>query len=294
MKCAGRRRRAGRPDDVGRGRVLAHERRGAGLHGREDLLVAGVHGEDHQPGRRRSAGGSARTMSRPVPSGSWRSVTTTSGCISAQAAQRLRHRAGLADDRQVVVAVERPGQAVTDQLVVVDEEDRIVGVGHDGRPWSVRADGASVGPRLGRHGTLTGRRPRAGRDLEVGADAAARSRMIFRPCESSARPPAGRAVVARPGARTSGGRPGSSPDDRWRPAVLDGVVHRLLADPQQLGLHLGAQPGVGARRRCTWIADAATPRSGARPGADARRGSRWRRPRCAEVNTERRSSPRRR
>src|SRR5687767_3789550 len=73
---------AGRLDHLGRGGVLADEGRGAGLHGREDLVVPECMVRTTSPARlswRRTW----RTTSSPVPSCSCRSVTTTCGFVSS-------------------------------------------------------------------------------------------------------------------------------------------------------------------------------------------------------------------
>ena len=122
----------GGADHVGRTAVLADERRGARLHGREDVVVAGVHREHDDARVSLISARSARTMSSPVPSGSWRSVTTTSGRDVAEDVQPVADGAGLSDDGHLVVALEGAGESLADQLVVIDQHD---GGGHCRSPW---------------------------------------------------------------------------------------------------------------------------------------------------------------
>ena len=86
---------------------------------------------------------------------------------------------------------------------------------------------------------------RAGRPSVIGSSAPtsrARSCMISRPWESERRGPS-----PEPSSRTTisavGGVDLAPHHDRRRAGVPDRVGHRLLGDPQQLGLDLGAQPG---------------------------------------------------
>ena len=73
---------------------------------------------------------SARTTSSPEPSGRRTSVTTTSGSTSLARAMPSATEPRLAGDVEPVGLGEGAGEALTDQLVVVDEQDG--GHGHPG------------------------------------------------------------------------------------------------------------------------------------------------------------------
>ena len=112
----------GRPDHLGGRGVLADEGGGAGLHGGEDLVVAGVHRDHHQSGRVADLADRADD----VESGAVLELQVGDDHVGSELVvllERLGHRAGRADDLMSVLAVEDARQPLADQLVVVDEED---------------------------------------------------------------------------------------------------------------------------------------------------------------------------
>ena len=141
---------AGGADHAGGRCVLADEARGAGVHRGEQLLVAGVHGQ-HDEADLRLALRSARTTSRPVPSGSRTSVTTTSGA-APRPGPALGDRGRLAGDVETVGLGEGAGETLTDQLVVVDQQH-----GGHGHPGSSPASSRQASRSLGRRGSRRAR-----------------------------------------------------------------------------------------------------------------------------------------
>jgi hypothetical protein len=117
------------------GRVLGHERRGAGLQRREQLLVPGVHGEHHDAGLV-PAGPDVADQVEPRAVGQAYVGHHDVRLQVHELLEPLADRGSVAGHLEVVGPLERPSQALTDQVMVVDEEHAGAGVGQ-GRP-SVR------------------------------------------------------------------------------------------------------------------------------------------------------------
>ncbi len=151
---------------VGRG-VLGHEGGGAGLEGREELLVAGVHGQHHDAG--------------VVPGRTQRADQVETGAVGEphvgddhvrgellEAGEPLGHGGGLAGDDEVLLPLEGVRQALTDQVVVVDQEYPRGLLGHHS-PF-VRED--TLGRHLNLHdGPAPGSSPIPTGNVENGVDA---------------------------------------------------------------------------------------------------------------------------
>ena len=117
------------PDDLTGRRVLADEAGGTGLHGGEDLVIAGVHRQHDQ------AGGVAYLPDRPhdVQPGPVLQLQVGHhdvGVLLVVLRQGLEDGAGLVDDRHVLLELEHARQPAADELVVIHEKDTD-GLGHD-------------------------------------------------------------------------------------------------------------------------------------------------------------------
>src|SRR3954452_98409 len=221
-----------------------------------------------------------RMMSRPVPSWSWRSVTITSGRLSAYTATASE-----------TVPTEPTTSVPTSRAKAPTRPSRMSSWSSTIRTWRAAPSVLIRAPPVGRdscqqrvgpddllrlrhagpveeayrhHGAVRS----VVEDLELAVDQGGALAHDLEPVGVVAARTQPVAVVSHHDL----GRRGSDPAghvDRGRAGVADRVGHRLLRDPQQLALYLGAQP----RRQLVEgdvDRDATAPRQMAGQGADGR------------------------
>ena len=209
---------------------------------------------------RAAACASRRTMSRPVPSGQLQVGDDDVGLELLEALRaprppsRPRRRPRCRARGRTTSA-----QALADQLVVVDEEHRARRhVGHRrprlsclARDHRRRRTGSRSSPAT--RTETCGPAARVGRRCSsVGADEPGPLVHDLQAVRVDA--PALEAAAVVGDDDLGLGRVTRQCTSIGRGlGVPHGVVHRLLGDPQQLGLDLGAQPRGAARRAVTWI-----------------------------------------
>ena len=134
---------AGSRDHVVARGVLRHERRGAGLQGGEQVLVAGVHGQ-HDEAHVGALGAQRLDDVEPAAVGQADVADGDVGLELGGVTHGLTDGRAFCHDREVGVAVEGPTQTLTDQVVVIDEQH---GVGHGFLQLTGRGEGTSAGSR---------------------------------------------------------------------------------------------------------------------------------------------------
>jgi hypothetical protein len=110
----------GRAHHLGGAGVLADKGRRAGLHGREDLVVAGMHRKDHGAGRLAPCADRADDV-EPTAVGHLQVSDDDVGIEAPPERNPLGYTAGLAHDGHAVLALERACKALADELVVVNQ-----------------------------------------------------------------------------------------------------------------------------------------------------------------------------
>ena len=236
----------GRAHDLGGRRVLADEAGGAGLHGREDLVVAGVHGEHDEPG----AVAALADRADDVEAGAVRQLEVGDDDVGRELVvrrERPRRRCRRCRRSSCRPPARRRRRARSRISSWSSTRRTRVGsslmrsLSHPGRRGPTE-DSANAGVR-----TWTRVPPRGPGLIESEAlISAARSRMISSPWESwrgRCSPwPSSVTVIRASGACTT-----QCTSMRLGPGVAHRVGHRLLADPEQLGLDLRSQPRRRAR-----------------------------------------------